>query len=105
MPNDLSHSDHLSHPLLVALVLQTLLQGDGFRGDFVPFAGELLDHVVVAVFVRDEEGSFDVAPVGVLVLLVEDLFVVFVVVEIDGAVEGEENHLGSLGKDGQKTNR
>lgn len=45
---------------------------------------------------RDEEGSPDVATVWVLALLVEHLAVVLVVVEINGAVKGQQNHLRDL---------
>lgn len=58
--------------------------------------GKLLYHLVVAVFVRYEESPFDIAAVRVLPLLVEHFFVMLIVVMIDSAVEGEEDHLRGL---------
>jgi len=96
VPQDLAHPDHLSDPLLVALVLEALLERDGLGADLVAVVRQLLDHVVVAVLVGDEEGSPDGAAVGVLAALAEDLLVVLDVVDVDGAVEGEQDHLGGV---------
>lgn len=49
----------------------------------------------------DEECAPDVASVGVLALLVEHLLVVLVVVEVDGSVESQQNHLRDLKDGGQ----
>lgn len=56
----------------------------------------VLDGGVVAVLVRHEEGGLDVAAVGVLSLLVEDLLVKVDVVVVDGIVEGDGDHLGNV---------
>jgi hypothetical protein len=56
----------------------------------------LLNHVVVAVLVGDVEGALDFATVGVSSRAVEYLFVVFNVVQVDGSVKSQQNHLGSL---------
>ena len=49
---------------------------------------------VVGVLMRDVESSLDVATVGILPLLVEDLGIEVNVVVIDGVVEGDGDHLG-----------
>lgn len=46
---------------------------------------------------RDEVGTADLAAVGVATGAVEDLFVEVDVVDVDGAVEGEGDHLGHVG--------
>ena len=56
-----------------------------------------MDGGVVGVLVTDEERSLDLAAVGVDVLVFEDLLVDVDVVDVDGAVEGEGDHLGHLG--------
>lgn len=59
-------------------------------------AVQLLDRGVVRVLVRHEERASDLAAVGVLPLAVEDLVVEVDVVHVDGAVEGDGDHLGHL---------
>lgn len=57
---------------------------------------QLLDHVVVAVLVRDEERSLELAAVGVLTILVEKVRVFLEVVEVDGTVKRDQDHLWGL---------
>lgn len=57
---------------------------------------QLLDHVVVAVLVRDEECSLELAAVGVLTILVEKVRVFLEVVEVDGTVKRDQDHLWGL---------
>lgn len=45
---DLAHSNHLTRPLLVTLVLQSLLHGNGLGGNLVSLPGQCLDLLVVA---------------------------------------------------------
>ena len=68
----------------------------GLRGDLVTLTGQLLDHVVVAVLVRNEERALYGATVRILSLLVEDLLVVVEIVQVDGTVEGHQYHLWHL---------
>lgn len=51
---------------------------------------------ILPVFVGNEEGSFDVTTIWILSFSVEHFFVVFVVVQIHGTVEREQNHLWCL---------
>lgn len=46
------------------------------------FARQLLDHLVVAVLVRDEERSFYVAAVGILAFFIEHFSVMLVIVQV-----------------------
>lgn len=62
---------------------------------------QLLDHVVVAVLVGDEERSLELAAVGVLTILVEKVRVFLEVVEVDGTVECDQDHLWRLMTEGQ----
>lgn len=62
---------------------------------------QLLDHVVVAVLVRDEECSLKLAAVGVLTVFVEEVRVLLEVVEVDGTVERDQDHLWGLRTEGQ----
>lgn len=71
---------------------------DCFRSNFMAAVGELLDHLVVAVLVRNEESAFNIATVRIFTFSVEDLLVVFEIVQIDCSVEREKNHLGHLKK-------
>lgn len=57
---------------------------------------QLLDHVVVAVLVRDEERSLELTAVGVLTILVEKVCVFLEVVEVDGTVKRDQDHLWGL---------
>ena len=60
---------------------------------------------VVRVLVADEEGALDGASVGVDEVVPEDLLVDVDVVHVDGAVEGQGDHLGDLqgGRKGNET--
>lgn len=58
---------------------------------------QILHGRVVGVFVRDKVGALDGATVRILVLAVEDVLVQVNVVDIDGAVESDRDHLGHLG--------
>jgi hypothetical protein len=58
----------------------------------------LLNHMVVAVLVGDVEGALDFTTVRVSSRAVKDLVVVFDVVQVDGSVKSQQNHLGSLNK-------
>ncbi len=51
---------------------------------------------VVCVLVADEEGPLDGAAVGVDEVVPEDVLVDGDVVDVDGAVEGQDDHLGDL---------
>lgn len=62
---------------------------------------QLLDHVVVTVLVRDKERSLELAAVGVLAVLVEEVRVLLEVVEVDGTVECHQDHLWGLRTEGQ----
>lgn len=55
MEQDLAHSNHLARPLLVALVLQSLLHGNGLCSDFMSVPGQRLDLLVIAVEEEEEE--------------------------------------------------
>jgi len=48
---DFTHANHLAHPLLVALILQSLLLRDALRSDFVSIVSQVLDLLVVAAMV------------------------------------------------------
>lgn len=51
---------------------------------------------------RNEERPLDVASIRVLPLAVEDLLVVFVVVQIDRPVKGQQNDLWNLHGNGRE---
>ena len=51
---------------------------------------------------RNEERPLDVASIGVLPLSIEDLLVVFVVVQIDRPVKGQQNYLWNLHGNGRE---
>lgn len=51
---------------------------------------------------RNEERSLDVASIRILPLAVEDLLVVFVVVQIDRPVKGQQNDLWNLHGNGRE---
>lgn len=73
-----------------------LYSRDGLGGDFVTVVGEALDHVVVAVLVRDEESSLERTVVGVHSVGVEYLLIVVKVVVVHGSVERQQDHLWCL---------
>jgi hypothetical protein len=60
---------------------------DGLCAHFVAFVSQTLDHLIIAVLVRNEESPSDVTSVGILALLVEHFSVVVVVVQIYSTVE------------------
>ena len=57
---------------------------------------QVLDGRIVGVLVGDEEGTADLAAVGVHSVSVEDLVIEIDVVDVDGSVEGDGDHLGHL---------
>ena len=59
-------------------------------------AVDFLNGRVIAVLVRYEEGSLDVASVGILALSVEHILVQVDVVVVDGVVEADHDHLRDL---------
>lgn len=69
---------------------------EGKYSDFVSLAVKVLNSGVVGVFVGGEESTANLASVRVLSLSVEDVFVQVDVVDIDGAVERDGNHLRDL---------
>lgn len=60
------------------------------------FSMHFLHGGVVGVFVRNEEGRFDITTVRILAFAVENLLVQFDVVVVDGIVEGDGDHLGHI---------
>lgn len=60
------------------------------------FPVKILNSGVVGIFVVDEEGSANLAAVRVLPVSIEDFFVEVDVVDVDGSVEAECDHLGNL---------
>lgn len=70
--------------------------GEREDGDLVSLAMQILHGRVVGVLVVHEEGASDLAAVGVLALTVEDVLVQVDVVDVDGTVEGERDHLRHL---------
>jgi len=98
--DDQARSCHLSQPVIVAAlgpIVRVVLVGDREDGKLMAFPVQFLDRRVVGVLVRHEEGSLDLAAVGVLHLPAEDVLVQVDVVRVDGAVEGDGDHLGDLG--------
>ena len=59
---------------------------------------QLLHRRVVGVLVAHEEGALDLTAVGVESLLLEDVLVDPDVVLVDGAVEGDGDHLRGVGR-------
>ena len=97
--DDQTAAGHLLGPLVNAGIgPEELVRvvGDGVSSDLVTQAVHVLNSRVVAVLVRDKEGGLDVATVGVLALLVEDLLVQVNVVVVDGVVKGDGDHLGNV---------
>jgi hypothetical protein len=66
---------------------------DGVGGDLVAQSVHVTHRRVVGVLMRDVESSLDVATVGILPLLIEDLGIEVNVVVVDGVVEGDGDHL------------
>lgn len=119
VPEYFPHPDHFSDPFFVALILQIALQPENIRRDvirfrrlrsravaqhsrdclranFVAFVRQLLDHVVIAVLVRDEERSPDFAAIRVSPPRWENFLVLFEIVLINRAIKCENYHLRSL---------
>lgn len=97
--DDEAAAGHLGQPVVVAAVgpvLGVVAVGQRENGDLVTFAVQVLDGRVVGVLVVHEEGGSDLAAVGVLALAVEEVLVQVDVVDVDGTVEGERDHLGHL---------
>lgn len=97
--NDQTGASHLGQPVVVGSmrpVFRLVLVGQREDADLVTATVEVLHGRVVGVLVRHEEGSADLAAVGVLALTVEDVLVQVDVVDVDGAVEGDGDHLRHL---------
>ena len=96
--NDQSPPGHLPGPLVNAGLGPesfVVVVSDGVGGDLVTQPVHVSNSRVVGVLMRHVEGSLDVATVGILPLLVEDLGVEIYVVVVDGIVEGNGDHLGN----------
>ena len=52
-----------------------------------------MNHAVVGVLVRDEEGGLDVTTVGILATLVENFLEGLLVADVDRVVERQDDHL------------
>lgn len=90
---------HLGQPVVVgafAPVGLVLVVTDGEGGDLVTATVEVLHGRVVGVSVRHEEGSFNLAAVGILTNSAEDFFVESDVVAVDGSAEGQCDHLRNV---------
>lgn len=59
---------------------------------------KFLGGAVVGVFVRDEKRALYGTPIGVLSLTIENLFIKIDVVDVDGVVEADHDHLRHLGR-------
>lgn len=64
--------------------------------DFVTLSECFLDSGIVAVFVGNEVGGFDVTTVWIFTVSVEHFFVQFDVVVIDGIIESDCDHLRNI---------
>ena len=88
---------------LLGPIVDTCLGPEGFvlvvrhrvGGDLVSQPVHVAHGGVVGVLVRHVERALDVASIGILPLLVEDLSVQVYVVVVDGVVEGDCDHLGN----------
>lgn len=92
-------ASHLRQPIVVRSlrpIFWLVLVGEREDRDLVAATVQVLDGRVVCVFVRDEESSADLTAVGVLALAVEDVLVQVDVVDVDGAVERDGDHLRHL---------
>lgn len=58
---------------------------------------QVLNSRIVGVFVRYEESTLDAATVWILAITIEDIFIQIDVVNVDGSVEGQCDHLRYLG--------
>lgn len=97
--NDKPGAGHLLGPLLHAGLRPegfVVFMSNGVSCDLVSEPVRLLDCRVVAVFVGNKEGCFDIAVVGILSASVEDLLVQVDVVVVDGVVESDRDHLRNV---------
>jgi len=97
--DDQTATGHLGQPVVVgaaAPVLGVVAVRQRENGNLVTSAVQILHGRVVGVLVVHEEGGADLAAVGILALTVEDVLVQVDVVDVDGAVERERDHLGHL---------
>lgn len=97
--NDESGAGHLSQPIIIGSlgpVLWIVLVGDGEDSDFVTPSMQFLNSGVVGVLVGDIERSLQAAAIGIDSLSVEHLLEDSDVVGVDGAVEGDGDHLRHL---------
>lgn len=118
----LAHTNHLADPFLVAFVLQAFLKSekrtirsakryistlarlqstisysrDRFRRDLVAVVRQALDHVVVAVLVRDKERASQRAVVRIQAILSKYLLIVIEIVVIYRTIERHYYHLRRL---------
>lgn len=115
----LSHTDHLTNPLLIAFVFQTLLKPtkhlfrqqdysrfdpecrssysrNRLRRNLMTVVRQTLDHIVVAVLVRDEERPPQRAVVRIQAVLSEYLLIVVEIIVIYRTVECHYYHLRCL---------
>lgn len=65
--------------------------------DFMSLSMQVLDCGIIGVLVRDEEGTLDLTTVGVGALAIEDFFVQIDIVDVDGTIEGDGDHLRYIG--------
>ena len=99
--HDQSGAGHLGQPIVVRSlrpVFRVVPVSHGENPDLVSPAVELLNRGVIRVFVRNVERSLQRASVGILPLPVENGPVQVDVVAVDGAVEGDGDHLGHLSR-------
>lgn len=97
--DDQTSSGHFSQPVVVGSlgpVVGVVLVGQREDRYFMALAVQVLYGRVVGVFVRHEVGTSDLATIRVLPLTVEDVFVQVDVVDVDGTVEGDGDHLWHL---------
>ena len=90
---------HLSQPVIVASlgpVVGVILVSHGEDSNLVTPPVQLLDCGIVGVSVRNIECSLDGATIRVDRLSAEDLLVQVNVVRVDGAIEGDGDHLRNL---------
>lgn len=92
-------ASHLGEPVVVAAaapVVGVILVRQREHRDLMAATMQILDSGVVGILVGDEEGTLDGATVGVLALAVKDILVQVNVVNIDGTVERDRDHLWHL---------
>lgn len=97
--DDQTSSGHFSQPIVVCSlgpVVRIVLVCQREDRNFMALAVQVLHSRVVGVFVRHEVGTTDLATVRVLPLTVEDVLVQVNVVDVDGTVKGDGDHLRHL---------